>query len=148
MMLLISAGLALLPLLAIVWIVFFGAVTTVDGLFTSLILLAISGVFALNTFIELRKGSSGSSQSFGDSRRKLVNAGGSVQKGRVESVQFFEAHVGQPNKSIVVISDGAKNTNMLAVEGDVRNALPVGRKVEITLRNEGGKNVLVNVNYA
>ena len=148
MMLLISVGLALLPLLAIVWIVFFGAITTVDGLFTSLILLAISGVFALNAFIEVRKGSAGGSHTVAGSARKTTSAGGSTQRGRVESVQFFEAHVGQPNKSIVVLSDGTKNSNLLALEGDVRNALPVGRKVEITLRNEGGKNVLVNVNYA
>jgi hypothetical protein len=66
----------------------------------------------------------------------------------VESVQFFEAHVGQPNKSIVVLSDKQNSSNLLALEGDVRNALPVGQTVEITLRKEAGKNVLVNVNYA
>jgi hypothetical protein len=37
---------------------------------------------------------------------------------------------------------------MLVLEGDLRNALPVGQKVEITYRKAGGYNVLVNVNYA
>jgi len=30
----------------------------------------------------------------------------------------------------------------------VRNALPVGQTLEITLRKEAGKNVLVDVNHA
>ena len=45
MVLLISLVLAFIPLLGIVWIVLLGSALTVDGLFTSLILLAISGVF-------------------------------------------------------------------------------------------------------
>ena len=43
-------------------------------------------------------------------------------------------------------SNGSSQT--LALEGDVRNALPVGQTLEITLRKEPGKNVLVDVNYA
>jgi hypothetical protein len=150
MMLLLSLILALLPLLAIVWMVFYGAVTTVDGLFMGLILAAISGVFALNAFLELRKGNKAGVTSSQSGRRtsSMAVAEGTVQRGRVESVQFFEAHVGHPNKSIVVLSDGSKSSNLLALEGDVRNALPVGQTVEITLRKELGKNVLVNVNYA
>jgi hypothetical protein len=58
MVLLISLFLALLPLLGIFYIVVFGAVTTVDGLFMSLILLSISGILGLNVLIELRKGKS------------------------------------------------------------------------------------------
>src|ERR1700721_815151 len=52
----ISLLLALLPLLGIVYIVFFGSLTTVDGLFMSLILLSISEILGLNALIELRKG--------------------------------------------------------------------------------------------
>jgi hypothetical protein len=149
MMLVLSLILALLPLLAIVWIVFYGAVTTVDGLFMGLILAAISGIFVLNAFLDFRKGSSAVSRSApGKLTSSLAAADGTVQRGRVESVQFFEAHVGQPNKSIVVLSDKQNSSNLLALEGDVRNALPVGQTVEITLRKEAGKNVLVNVNYA
>lgn len=148
MMLVLSLILALLPLLAIVWMVFYGAVTTVDGLFMGLILAAISGIFALNALLELRKGKSPAASRSQPGRRTSSVADGTLQRGRVESVQFFEAHVGQPNKSIVVLSDGSKSSNLLALEGDVRNALPVGQTVEITLRKESGKNVLVNVNYA
>ena len=71
-----------------------------------------------------------------------------IQRGRVASVQFFEAHVGQPNKSIVMLESAPNASHMVVVEGDVRNALPVGQKVEMTLRKDGSSNVLVNVNYA
>jgi hypothetical protein len=53
-MLLISIVLGLFPLVGIGWIVFSGTLTTVDGLFESLIMLSISGVFFLNVFWELR----------------------------------------------------------------------------------------------
>ena len=48
MMLVISVLLALIPLLGIAWIVMYGSITTVDGLFMSLILLAMSGIVGLN----------------------------------------------------------------------------------------------------
>lgn len=53
-MLLISIVLGLVPLAGIAWIVVSGTITTVDGLFESLIMLSISGVFFLNAFWELR----------------------------------------------------------------------------------------------
>ena len=53
-MLLISILLGLIPLAGIAWIVVTGTITTVDGLFESLIMLSISGVFFLNAFWELR----------------------------------------------------------------------------------------------
>lgn len=53
--LLLSIGLALLPLAGIAWIVLAGSITSVDGLFMSLILLTLSGVFFLNLFWELRE---------------------------------------------------------------------------------------------
>lgn len=53
-MLLISIALGLLPLAGIAWIIAAGSVTTVDGLFMSLILLTISGIFFLNALWELR----------------------------------------------------------------------------------------------
>ena len=53
-MLLISILLGLIPLAGIGWIVVSGTITTVDGLFESLIMLSISGVFFLNVFWELR----------------------------------------------------------------------------------------------
>jgi hypothetical protein len=53
-MLLISILLGLIPLAGIAWIIFTGTLTTTDGLFESLIMLSISGVFLLNAFWELR----------------------------------------------------------------------------------------------
>jgi len=53
-MLLISILLGLIPLAGIGWIVVSGTLTTVDGLFESIIMLSISGVFFLNAFWELR----------------------------------------------------------------------------------------------
>jgi hypothetical protein len=55
MMLLLSIVLGIVPLLGIAWTVMNGTVTTVDGLFLSLILLSLSGILFLNTYIELRK---------------------------------------------------------------------------------------------
>ncbi|MGB8583169.1 MAG: hypothetical protein WCD47_20295 [Candidatus Sulfotelmatobacter sp.] len=60
MMLALSLVLAILPLLGVIWIFVSGMITlsppsaTVDGLFMSLILLALSGTFALNAFWEMR----------------------------------------------------------------------------------------------
>jgi len=53
-MLLLSIVLGVIPLLGIVWTVMNGTVTTVDGLFLSLILLALSGILFLNVFLEIR----------------------------------------------------------------------------------------------
>lgn len=53
-MLLISILLGVLPLAGIAWIILDRAITSVDGLFMSLILLTLSGIFFLNAFLELR----------------------------------------------------------------------------------------------
>lgn len=55
MMLLISLVLGLVPLFGIAWTVMTGTITTVDGLFTTLILLALSGILFLNAALEARK---------------------------------------------------------------------------------------------
>jgi len=147
MILVISLILALIPLLGIVWIVRYGSLTTVDGLFTSLIMVAMSGILGLNALYELRKRMSGSPRRQGLSAATSTSAG-LVQRGKVENVLFFESNVGEPNKSIVTLCDGASSSHMLVFEGDMRNALPSGQKVEITFRKANGHNVLVNVNYA
>jgi hypothetical protein len=51
--LLISVVFGLIPLVGIVWIFIAGSITTVDGLFMSLILLTLSGIFFFNVFCEL-----------------------------------------------------------------------------------------------
>ena len=53
-MLLISILLGLIPLAGIAWILVAGSITTVDGMFMSLILLTLSGIFFLNVLLELR----------------------------------------------------------------------------------------------
>ena len=143
MMLVISVLLALVPLLGIAWIVLYGSITTVDGLFMSLILATMSGIVGLNILIELRKKGTGK-QSSGTA--VATAAGGLRQQGKVQSVQFYESGVGQPNKSVVTLSDRGAS-NLLVLEGDMRNALPVGQKVLVTFRKESGHNVLVDVDY-
>ena len=54
LMLLLSILLGTIPLAGVAWIVLRGAITTVDGLFMSLILLSLSAVFYLNVVLELR----------------------------------------------------------------------------------------------
>jgi hypothetical protein len=54
MMLALSIALGILPLLGVVWTVMNGMITTVDGLFMSLILLTLSAVFMLNAYWEMR----------------------------------------------------------------------------------------------
>src|SRR5713101_416069 len=110
MLLVISLLLALLPLLGIVYIVIFGSPTTVDGLFMSLILLSISAILGLNVLIELRRGKSAFAPSGSARARGLagpVSDGSRLKtRGKVQEVVFFESNVGQPNKSIVTLSDG------------------------------------------
>jgi hypothetical protein len=53
-MLLISILLGLLSLAGIVWIIIVGSLLSVDGLFMSLILLTLAGIFFLNVFLECR----------------------------------------------------------------------------------------------
>lgn len=54
MMLAISLVLGIAPLLGVVWTFTNGMITTVDGMFMSLILLALSATFMLNVYWELR----------------------------------------------------------------------------------------------
>jgi len=142
LLLLVLAG---IPLLGVVWIAIYGSLTTVDGLFMSLILLAMSGIVGLNVLLELRKRGSGEPRQ-GSSAASTVS-GGLMQRGKIQSVQFYESGVGQPNKSVVTLADGGSSSRTLVLEGDMRNALPVGQKVEVTFRKESGHNVLVNVDY-
>ena len=53
-MLVLSLLLGLLSLVGIAWIIIVGSLLSVDGLFMSLILLTVAGVFFLNVFLECR----------------------------------------------------------------------------------------------
>jgi hypothetical protein len=150
----ISVILALLPLLGIVYIIFFsGWGLTVDALFTSLILAAISGIFVLNLALEFLAGKSGSEAG---ARREEAAAslGGAssgatrVQRGLVQSVEFFESHVGNPPKSLVTLLDGSSAPRLLVFEGDQRNRLPAGKKVEVYYRPGKQAGVVLDVAYS
>ncbi len=53
-MLLLSLLLGLLSLAGIAWIIIVGSLLSVDGLFMSLILLTLAGIFFLNVLLEFR----------------------------------------------------------------------------------------------
>jgi hypothetical protein len=55
MMFVLSILLGMVPLLGIARIVINGTITTVDGIFMSLIMLALSGILFLNVYLEARK---------------------------------------------------------------------------------------------
>lgn len=55
MMLVLSIILGLVPLAGVAHIFMNGTITTVDGLFMSLIMLALSGILFLNVYLEARK---------------------------------------------------------------------------------------------
>ena len=54
LMLLLSLLLGLLSLAGVVWIIIVGSLLSVDGLFMSLILLTLAGIFFLNVLLECR----------------------------------------------------------------------------------------------
>jgi uncharacterized membrane protein len=54
-MLLLSLVFTIVPLAGIAWIIVSGSIMNVDGLFLSLILLTVSGIFSLNVSLELRE---------------------------------------------------------------------------------------------
>jgi hypothetical protein len=53
---LLSVVLGIIAVLGIVWTLLSGMITTVDGLFLTLILLALSGIFVGNAALEFRRG--------------------------------------------------------------------------------------------
>lgn len=154
MLLLVSVVLSILPLLGIAWVLLTRSITSVDGLFLSLILLSISGVFALNAFWEfqrLRRLTAWFKQHPEAARQLTAMTDAEVAgvlRGRVESVQFYEAHVGQPNKSVVFLSNGSGASRMIVLEGDLRNRLPAGKRVEISYREENGRRQLLSADYS
>lgn len=156
-MLIFSVLIGLISLAGVGLIFYQDPAITVDNLFISLMLLTISGVFLLNAALELRgrltkrKKESQPAPAKAAAPASLgaaaaVPSGESTaprsvakQRGIVREVQFFEALVGLPNKSIVTLQlNGANSARVLAFEGDLRNALPVGKKVEISYRENGG----------
>ena len=142
--------LALIPLAGIGWILVSGTLFTVDGLFMSLILLTMSGIVGTTALFEIwerRKGPGPGRNAPAPAVTARAGSGAGVQRGVVESVEFYESGVGQPNKSIVKFQGQVAASPLLVFEGDMRNALPVGQRVEVTFRRAAGYNVLVDVSY-
>jgi len=163
--LLISILLALLPLVGIAWFLITTPGLTVDNLFTTLILLGISSIFGINVLIELYKrgllpflkpkleaaGVAGYATSAkGLGAVALASANGVLrEKCFIQSVDFYEASVGQHDKSVVMLRpDGAKADKMVVFLGDVRNALQPGTKAVITYRAEQEGHALLSRDYA
>jgi len=154
MVLLVLIVLAVIPLFGVALLAMNGSLfphPTIDALFMSLILLAMSGIMGATALFEVRKRLKGSDTPSGKGGRISANSqasAGPVRRGTVKDVAFYEAHVGEPNKSLVTLSNGASLTELLVLSGDVRNALPIGQKVQITLRKEAGLNILADVRYS
>ncbi len=141
--------LGLIPLAGIGYILFAGDVISVDGLFMILILLTISGIFFLNALLELKSRRAPRKEEAKTGKAKaaaaVVGAAAPVMRaapaqgelrketGVVVEVSYFEAPVGQTNKSFVTFQpNGASSAHVIVLGGDLRNALPIGKRLTIT----------------
>ena len=154
-LLLISLLLGLACFAGVGWIVVAGWLFTQDGLFMSLILLAMAGVFFLNAVLELydrgllpgvKPKAATAAANAGATAATPVSVDGLVTEvGVAEKVEFFEAPIGQPDKSIVTFRPaGADGARLLVFNGDVRNQIRPSRRVQITYTPavEGNNNLL------
>src|SRR5919197_2579947 len=144
--LLISGILGLLPLLGIAYIALTSNGLTVDALFMSLVLLTISGIFFLNIALELLAARKAAQVLGGGSRIAGRSPGTYIESGVVETVAFYETEVGRPDKSLVTLrpANGGPGRT-LVFTGDLRNALPAGKRLKITYATEAEGNRLVAV---
>ncbi len=166
LMLLLSLVLGLIPLAGIALIALGGWIATVDGLFTSLILAAISGVFFLSALLEARalgmvpflkpKGAAAASGSAArpSAQRALSGpptppppaaADGVVtESGVVEGVRLYEMPVGYADKSLVSFrAEGSPASRSMVFCGNVQH-LRAGRKIRISYKPSPDGNQLVN----
>ena len=152
LLLIISLVLAVVPWFGVAWILFSGTVTTVDGLFMSLILATMSAIFAFSAYIEFpraRRAAAIRAQAGFDTGALIATAaGGALIRGIVRSVEFFEAHVGQPNKSLVTLANSKGVLRMLVLQGDLRNRLPAGKNVSLVYREDNGYKMLVSAEHS
>jgi hypothetical protein len=145
-----SLVLAVVPLLGIAYIVTQGSFDTVDNLFYVLILLAMSGIFAANAMAEMRRRRrvSGYARAGGGRVQFAAAATGMLtERGLVEDVLFFESPIGQPDKSIVTLRPHRGPVRLLFFEGDLRNQLPAGHKVEVTYEARNGASRVLALSY-
>ena len=153
--LVISGILGVLPLLGIAYILATSNIReaglTVDALFMSLILLTMSGIFFLNIALELlarRKatGEADRATAAGGSRIVETPTGTHVESGVVEAVAFYETEVGRPDKSLVTLRPANGGPGKTFVfNGDLRQALPTGKRIKIRYAAGAEGNLLVGV---
>ncbi|HSB75805.1 MAG TPA: hypothetical protein VLC12_09160 [Terriglobales bacterium] len=150
-MLIASLVLAIAPLLGIAYIVAQGSFDTVDNLFYVLILLAMSGIFAANAWVEMgrRRRVRGLPRATAAGRAHFAAAaaGRYTERGLVEDVLFFESPIGYPDKSIVTLRSNRGPARLLFFEGDLRNQLPTGHQVEVTYETQDGAHRMLALSY-
>lgn len=123
---------------------------TIDNLFFTIIFLTMAGVFFLNALLQVHAAGGPKALLLGSGPKTTLMAGGKpvtnaiTETGLIEDLKFYEATVGDVNKSIVIFRpEGAKSTRMLVFENNLCDQLPVGRTVTITYRPEGKLNQLL-----
>ncbi len=159
---LVSLVMATLPLILAALLIFGveGAdlTPTMDGLFMAIILLTISAPFGINVLLELREmgllpGPLGKKNEKPgkpapplETRRMASPDGVHTYRGTVKAVQYFEAGVGQHNKSLVTLkSKTSQIGDQMVFTGDVRNALPLEKDLEISYRSSGDSSTILSV---
>lgn len=153
LLLVLSLVLGLIPLVGILLIVFGGWIATVDGLFTSLILASISGVFFLCALLELRalgllpflkRPHAATAGSPRPTAAPPPSAGGVVtESGIVEGVRLYEMPVGFADRSLVSFrADGSPAPRSMVFAGDVLHLRP-GHRIRISYKPTTEGNVLL-----
>jgi len=142
------------PLAGVGWILWRTSVFTVDSLFTILILLTISGVFSLDLLLEfyhrfLKGAGAAPTAPLRVGAAPAVAAGETrTETGVVHNIQYFEAAVGVPNKSLVTFTpDGASTAFLLTLCGNVQSQLRTGCRVQLTYRAAPDCHTLLSWNY-
>lgn len=161
----ISLLLALIPIGFIVYMVFTGDIGvpphwTVDGLFLTLILLTISGIMLLNAVMEAHHRGLIRLPGLGHTAMGATAGGGTMavpdvgapsgelrtDVGVIENVEYYDAPIGQTNKSIVTLRDGKTSRNIVFA-GNMRSLLIQGRKMKLTYFPQAGASQLVSFDF-
>jgi hypothetical protein len=152
--LLTAAVLTAAPLAGVGWILWRTSIFTVDSLFTILILLTISGLFSFDLLLEFYhrflKGAGAAPSALVRVGAAPAVAAGETRSetGVVHSIQYFEAAVGVPNKSLVTFTpDGAASAYVLVLCGNVQSQLRPGRRHQLTYRSGSGCDTLLSWEY-
>ncbi len=162
----ISLVLAVIPVLLIVYMVFTGDIgvpphVTVDGLFLTLILLTIGGLMFLNAVMEANSrglihlpGLPGHEATAGGSGVTYSSTGVAMagdfksEVGVIEKVEYYDAPVGQPNKSFVQLrSKGEKAPHTIVLAGNMTSLLIPGRRMQIIYKPQADAATLVSFDF-